>query len=295
MTTITAFLQLIRWKNLGLLSLSLFLLKYQVFPFLELKSQLNQLEFLLFILSILSTAAAGNTINDIFDIPIDAINKPTVTTIGKKINLATAKKSYILLLVGGILSGFAVCIRTGNLLVFPVYILTAFLLYYYSKSLKKVALLGNFSIALLLVFPMLLLSYFEQVFENTYALYFVVVFAIFAFVLNLLREIIKDQEDIDGDHAFGLKTLPILIGQQRTVKLTTMLGVCFFLFITFVWEVYINKPLEIGFYTFGIILPYMYFLFSNFKSKKKAHYRKNSLLLKLIMSGGLILLFLLTL
>ena len=166
-------------------------------------------------------AAAGNIINDYFDLNIDRVNKPHKVVIEKVINRRWAIAWHIVLSGLGILLSFHVSKRTGLLWIGPANALSVLLLFIYSASLKKKFLIGNILVSLLTAWVILVLSLSQIELHRSLqasssasrAIFkFGMVYAGFAFIISLIREVIKDMEDVDGDTRYGCKTMPIVWG-----------------------------------------------------------------------------------
>lgn len=291
------YLNIVRWKNLLLLLLSQLLFKYQVFPYFNSTSTLSTIEFSLLLTSILCIAAGGYIINDIFDIECDKINKPKKVYIPKLINLKTAKTFYVSITGLGFLSGLTLSLLTNNRIHIITYLAVITLLYVYSFFLKGIAILGNITIAFLVSFNLILLLLIDaNIYELNEAIYLTLLFSLFAFLINFLREIIKDIEDINGDYNAGLKTLPILIGTNRTVKFILILSLIplYFLINFGTQELSYHYSIQMFYWVF-IVAPFFLFLYKTYTAKSKSHFSFISKLLKLILTFGLLLIFLITL
>lgn len=151
-------------------------------------------------------AAAGYIINDYYDIKIDLINKPDRVVIGKGITRRYALLFHTALSVLGIAMGVLLGLRVA-----AIHFVSAFLLWWYSNYLKRQPFIGNFVVALLTGLSVWLVN---VVYHQNYAL--VSIYALFAFFITLVREIVKDMEDLKGDNTFGCRTLPIVWGVRRT-------------------------------------------------------------------------------
>ena len=157
-------------------------------------------------LSTVCIAAAGYIINDYFDVKIDLINKPERVVIGRYLKRRVAMGVHQILNVIGCIIGLYV-----SKWVFLADVLAASLLWYYSAQFKKQPLVGNVVISLLTALSLLVLAIYYR--QNTNM---VLIYALFSFGISLIREIIKDMQDIRGDARFGCRTLPIVWGLRRT-------------------------------------------------------------------------------
>jgi 4-hydroxybenzoate polyprenyltransferase len=256
------------------------------------------------VLSTVLLAAGGYVINNIFDQDTDTINKPNNVIIGKSISEAKAYNIYVALNCIGVGIGFYL----SNVIQKPgfasIFILIAATLYFYATSLKQMILIGNIIVALLLAFSVIIIGVFD-LYPATYegnqqemAVIFSILldYALFTFILNFIREIVKDLEDVNGDYNQGMNTLPIAIGINRTSKIVFALSFIPILAILF----YINNYLfQLQFATLYLMLsvlgPLLYFTFKIWNAKTKNDFYKLSLLLKWILLFGIVSIVVITL
>jgi 4-hydroxybenzoate polyprenyltransferase len=290
-------LRTFRPLNLFIIALIFFLVRYciimpafiteyhntGVFP-----QHMTKPEFFILLFATLMIAAGGYVINDVFDINIDAVNKPRKNAIGKSFSIESAKlTSYILFTIGSI-AGIALSFRlhvTAMGLLLPF---SAVSLFMYSSHFKRRMLIGNFIIALLSALSVLLVAFFEPGFYPN--IQFVLVYAVFAFFISLIREIIKDAEDIDGDELAQCKTFPILFGIRKTKLLLSLLIVlnlaviCYFLSIYF----YHNTVIDFWYLVAIFAIPFfaLGYLVSAAEIKKDFQYA--SAFAKFVMLYGLL-------
>jgi 4-hydroxybenzoate polyprenyltransferase len=199
---IVSFLRLTRVWNLVILALA------QYFTAIMLIDRANvfDVRFFLLVASTGFIAAAGYIINDYYDIKIDLINKPERVVIGKGITRRYAIMYHTLLSFAGIAIGTYLSWKIG-ILNFGA----AFLLWWYSNSLKRQPLVGNLVVSLLTALAIVIV---DSLYKTGNTLIFI--YAAFAFFITLIREVIKDMEDLKGDDTFGCKTLPIIWGMRKT-------------------------------------------------------------------------------
>lgn len=202
------------------------LLFTQLLAFVSLRPDLTSLayshELPLFVFAQVLIAAGGYIINDYFDIKIDAINKPSGLVVGKTFPPRWAMATHVVL--NAIAVGIAAYIdpKIGG-----CFLLISFLLLYYSASLKRKFLLGNLLVALLMGSSILILL----LLDDALLLPWILFYAGFAFYTGLTREIIKDVEDMEGDKAFGCKTLPIVKGYPFTRRLLVVMKMGLFVLL----------------------------------------------------------------
>ena len=239
------------------------------------------LNVLLAALSAGFTASAGNIINDIFDIEIDKINRPTRPLPS---GILTINEAYILFLICFVTSGILV-VSIGQIVVIIV-LLSHLLLFLYSKYLKRIPLVGNITVAFL---TGLVFIFGGVVVENPSA---AIIPALFAFLINLIRELVKDMQDVEGDRAAGVITFPIKFGFQKTKYLKTFITLILILFTLYP---FITKLYEIEYViiVMVIVTPLLVFILKKlFEDDSIKNLNKMSNLLKLNMIFGLIAIYL---
>jgi 4-hydroxybenzoate polyprenyltransferase len=215
-----ALLRLIRFPNLLIVLLTQYLVRIcLVGSKSDWLRHVADGRFFLLCLSTLCIAAAGYIINDYYDIKIDTINKPRRVVVGRVLSRRQAIFAHTFLNLTGIGLGALVALRIG-----AVNFGAAFLLWTYSNRLKQLPFVGNFTVALLTAATLWVVVLYNP--QNAPVVY---TYSVFAFFITLIREIIKDMEDVRGDATFGCRTLPIVWGLRRTKTLLYVLVVAFLL------------------------------------------------------------------
>jgi len=292
-----SFFQLIRWKNLLMIALIQLLFHYIYFSTFNVTVALNDFHFSLLILATISVAAAGNIINDLYDIEADKINKPKKVLLTSKITKKQAQSFYIILNSIGVSIGFYLAYYIGNISFVSIFVITALLLKVYSTSLKKKALIGNILVSLLISLSILIVGFFDVIpaitddngINQYLGFYGLLDYAIFAFMLNFLRELVKDIEDVNGDKKLKMNTLPILIGRKRTKNVIFSLSFIPLIIITYYsFDNFSSLPLVLAYMLIVVMLPFLYFMSKLLYAKNKKDYIFLSRLLKLIMLLGMI-------
>jgi 4-hydroxybenzoate polyprenyltransferase len=290
---LATYFKLIRWKNLLLIIYLFCIYKFLFFKLLNIETNTSIIYFLTLLLAVLSITAAGYIINDIFDIKTDLINKPTKTIVSKTITLETAKTWYKTTNSIGIILGVALCIKVNKPTYSFIFMGIALLLYLYSKKIKSIPLLGNTLVSLLtavgvLILPLFDINLIEIYNTNPIVIQLIVLLTIFSFFLNLLREILKDIEDINGDYSLNMNTLPILIGRDRTRKLTLVISLVPLILLVFIIFKYsdIYKNTIIFLFIF-VLIPLLFFMIKLKSAKKKKEIQTLSTMLKIIMFLGI--------
>ncbi|RIV24979.1 prenyltransferase [Fibrisoma montanum] len=208
------FLRLIRVQNLLIVVLTQFLARiFLVGPQDQWLQILVDPTIWLLSFSTVCIAAAGYIINDYFDIKIDLVNKPERVIIGRYLKRRVAMGAHQLLNFVGCVIG----LYLSNW-VFVTDVVAAGLLWFYSAQFKRQPFIGNVVISLLTALSLIVLAVYYR--QNADML---LIYALFSFAITLVREIIKDMEDIRGDARFGCRTLPIVWGLRRTKYLLYVL------------------------------------------------------------------------
>ncbi|OGX82887.1 hypothetical protein BEN48_17430 [Hymenobacter glacialis] len=202
---------LVRWPNLLIMLLCLALVRAGLLlPELPVQEALLRPRFGLLVVAALLVAAAGYIINDYYDVKIDAINRPDRLVIGRVVRRRKAMLAHLLLsTVGVLLAGWL------HPVLGAVTLGTALLLWGYSARFKRVALVGNVSIATLTA-ALVLLPELQLQLERNDSNSVVWPYALAAFLLTVVREIVKDVEDMRGDAQHDCRTLPLVLGMART-------------------------------------------------------------------------------
>lgn len=296
-------LKLVRYKNLLIIAVTQLLIKYALLVPFGAAIMLNWFGMALLIISTLCLAAAGNIINDIFDVDTDRINRPHNLIIGQKISEKTAYNLFIGLNIVGIGIGFYLSHLVGKSGLFALFVIISALLYIYASYLKRTLLIGNIVISLLVAMSILIVGLFELLpainSQNQSAQLFffkiLVDYAIFAFSINLIREIAKDLEDIDGDYKAGMQTLPIILGRSRATKvLFALILLPLFGVVYYVTTYLYKQPIAVGYFLVAVIAPLIYCSLKAFNAKTKKEFHHISQMLKLVMVFGILSLVLYT-
>lgn len=292
-----AYLKLIRPLNLLIIAVVQCLIKFMLFPAFGAETALSAAQFLWLVVSTVLIAAAGNVINDIHDVEIDRINKPERVLVGKHIGERTAYNYFIVLNILGVISGFVLANQVGKPGLAAIFIIISALLYMYATQIKALLLVGNLLISTLVAMSLLIVVVFDiypaidlelstaqqQVSE------IVLHYAVFAFVINLIREIVKDLEDMNGDKNGNINSLAISMGRLRTTQFVfslaslTIVAVVVYLY-TFLYD----KKLMVVYFLLLIVAPLLYFCVQCWGAEKKKEYSRLSIILKLVMVSGML-------
>jgi len=229
--------------------------------------------FLIVLLSAL-TIASGYIINNFYDSKKDLINRPNKSMLDRLVSQKTKLQVYFSVNFIVFLLAFFVSIRA--VLFFSCYI---FLIWFYSHKLKKIVVIGNLTASLLAVLPFFaILLYFKNFYHVIFA------HATFLYLLILIREMIKDLENIKGDIANDYQTIPVIFGENISKKIITFLTISTIIPIYFLIEIFEVGYMDIYFYVSMIIL--IFFLQKLWKSETKSDYLKLHNILKFIVVSG---------
>ncbi len=309
MRLITAFFKLVRWPNLVFIALTQFLF-YYCFMYSHDRglnnSSVTFLKSSLFILLVAASvliAAGGYIINDYFDLNIDKINRPSRLIVEKIIRRRWAILWHIILSSIGVLLSFYIGYKIDNWLLGPLNLFSVVLLWYYSTTFKKELMIGNVIISLLTAWVVLVLYFCELRFyyvfnveSDSYKYYITqlfkaaVLYGSFAFIISLIREVVKDLEDIQGDEKYGCRTMPIVWGVPASkifiatwlVVLISALGIVQF------YVLQLQRWWSALYCFLFVIIPLIFILRNLDKAKVSKDYHKLSSGIKLIMLTGIL-------
>jgi 4-hydroxybenzoate polyprenyltransferase len=220
------------------------------------------------------TIASGYIINNFYDTKKDLINRPRKAMLDRLVSQGTKLKVYFSInLFVVFLASF---ISWKAILFFSSFI---FIIWYYSHKLKKYPIIGNLTAAFLAVLPFFgVLMYYKNFYDVIFA------HATFLYLLILLREFVKDLENIEGDLVADYKTIPVLYGEVAAKYTITVLIILTIIPVYFLIDVYDVGYMDVYFYISYMFL--LFFLLKLWKSKTKKEFLKLHFLLKLIILAG---------
>ncbi|MBF6640822.1 geranylgeranylglycerol-phosphate geranylgeranyltransferase [Flavobacterium sp. J49] len=292
------FLKLIRYQNLLLLAFMQLIFRYGFLKHEAIYLFLNDFQYGLLVLSTMMIAGAGYIINDVMDQETDSENKPFKMVIGKGISEAMAYNIYFALNVTGVGIGFYLSNTIQKPTFAGIFIIIVTLLYLYATTFKRMLLIGNLIVAFLLAISILIIGVYDLLpltFESNQkemGVYFSLLldYALFAFLINFIREIVKDMEDVNGDYNQGMNTLPIALGIGRTAKVVFGLGIT----VTLILLWYINTYLMENQLYYAVIYallfvvgPMIFFVIRIWNAKSKKNFHLLSSVLKWIIFFGI--------
>ncbi len=299
---LAAFMQIIRVKNLVMIALTQFFVRLfiidPVFFNYKIEHALSGIEFYIFVTATLCIAAAGYIINDYFDVGMDRVNKPMRVTIGEYFSRQQAFRLHLIFNIIGVALGIFSAWLAGNVRLGFIFPVIAGILWFYAKTYKKVFLLGNILVGLVTAAVPLVVAYSETklftvsnvvtIEAGKEIMRFTVGYAIFAFLATLIREIIKDAEDIEGDREYGCQTLPIVLGLKTTKVIIASLTLMMIglLFIAQQYFFRDNLLMEVSYILIALQLPAAGMLFYLVPATTQDDFARLSKWMKVLMALG---------
>ncbi|MDY0102739.1 MAG: geranylgeranylglycerol-phosphate geranylgeranyltransferase [Lentimicrobium sp.] len=302
-----AFFRLVRWPNLLVTALTMYLVRHAlivpVYDNYGLLPAMGEFVFALLVASTVLIAAAGYIINDYFDLRADRINKPDKMVIGKVIHRRKGIILHSFLNVLATIGGFYVARESGSLRLGFIFPMVAMLLWLYSVKYKRMVIWGNVSVAFLSALVVILVWLFEFLTLRNQPESFitlsgnmkfitalVLAYAVFAFLVSMIRELVKDAEDIPGDEKAAYLTFPVVHGFTATRMLGSFLTVAtFILLLVAVWWLFSASLILTAVYLLVLVaLPLVFIVISINKASSKQDFGQLSSLLKLLMFAGVL-------
>ena len=307
---IKPYLQLLRVGNLTFVAILLYVMeKWVATPLLQLE-QFGELMpwwiLTLLIVSVVGIAAGGYVINDYFDVKIDRINRPDNLVVTRIISRDTAMHIFYGLTAVGVIAGTVVAWWAHSWTLLFTYVVIPGLLWFYSASYKRMFLVGNLVVAFASAIVPLLVAianadYLHHLYQNALA-YSPIVgelyvwtggFAIFAFLLTWVREIVKDIEDIEGDREMECRTLPIVWGDKVAKIIATILLVVIATLIVYILFAVLPfshewKSLPTRYVVFGLIVPILCSIVLLWAANNRTEYHRVQTIIKFAMFMGML-------
>jgi len=313
-----AFFKLIRVQNLLIIAVTQYLMRWsiiyplliklsvvsneEVIHFKDFGLQFNEFYFALLVLSTMLITGAGYVINDYFDIKTDVFNHPDNVIVGRKISRRAVMLIHIVMNFTGVALGIFISFLIHLPALAVIFLLIPGLLWFYSTTYKRQFLIGNIIVSFLTGLVPFMVVLFEIPCLNAeygtvmidYHANFNILFgwvggfAIFAFWLTLIRELIKDMEDFEGDREYGRKTLPVKLGLGVTKAIIVVLLALFLSGLMWVYFMFIPDVSTLVYLSIALVLPTLYLIFRLTMSQIKKDYHLCSLLTKGIMLSGIL-------
>ena len=234
------------------------------------------LDWRLFIIVFASslTIASGYIINNFYDSQKDLINRPRKSMLDRLVSQHT--KLYAYFGINFIVFFMALLVSWRAALFFSVYI---FLIWFYSHKVKKFTFIGNLMAAMMAVLPFFaILIYYRNFYEVIFA------HATFLYLLLLIREMVKDLENLSGDFVANYRTVPVVFGERKSKEIITVLALCAIIPLYLLIEVFEIGYMDIYFYCSAIVL--LFLLIKLWNSATKPDYVKLHNALKILVVAG---------
>lgn len=302
--------RLIRIPNLLIIALTMVLMRYCIIQPIFIRYYIDlefpTLLFMLLVLTVVLIAAAGYMINDYFDVKTDLVNRPDKVIIGKHIKASKVYLAYFVINFIALGISFYLSVSVGVTSMTFLFPLAMGLLWFYSTTYKRQLLTGNILVSIIVAGVPLLVALYEMPLIHVKYLHYPLAYsillkiiaawcgtyALFAFIVNLIRELVKDIEDFEGDIAFGRTTLPIAFG-LKTSKIVVVSLIAVTIVIIEVVFIFLLEPNKLDLITFVyfhmlLIIPLLIAAILIFMANQKKHYTIISLIIKLVMVSGLL-------
>lgn len=301
MKLIGAFFRLIRWPNLVFIAITQVLFYTCVLlPTLGADSKLSPVIFSILAGSSVLIAAAGYIINDYFDLNIDQVNKPDAIVVQRFISRRWAIFWHFIFSSIGIVMAFYISWELRNPIIGFANFGCVILLWLYSTTFKKQLLIGNVLISLLTAWVILVIYFAEMsvtrfdepdyinAFKNVFK--YAVLYSGFAFLISLIREVVKDMEDREGDARYGCKTIPIVWGMPAAKLFVGIWTVVLLANLTVIQVIGLFKGWWLGvvFCLLTVMIPLVKFLIDLRKADQPADLHRLSSLIKMVMLAGIL-------
>jgi 4-hydroxybenzoate polyprenyltransferase len=292
MQKLKAIFTIIRFPNLVFIFLSQIIVYFKVIVPLAILAQLHTVitNSDIFILALSTTliAAGGYIINDYFDVKIDEINKPSRVTVELQFKRRHIMFAHIILDIIAVLITIPLALKAGHISLIGIPLISILMLVLYSAYFKRKPLSGNLIVAALTALTVYTPALYEFNIFHRVSMESITIIAIYAFCLTLMREIVKDLEDLKGDEADGCRTFPIVFGINHSKNLLYLLATLFFIFNSYIISFlhYFYQAFFVGLLNIAMIM-FVYYLW---KANKHIQLKFLSRLLKIITFYGVILL-----
>lgn len=302
-----AFLKLIRWPNLLMVAATMYLTRYFLIqPFYILQKaelQLSNFNFFIFVLGAVLISAGGYIINDIFDLFIDPINRPKRMVVGNQIPKNKAENIYYIISGIGVALEIYIGFVVKSVNIGFLFLIAAMIFYFYSLRYKRIFFWGNFVVSFLTGFVPIIVwlveffatkahpTEFATMATNLWLItWFVLGFGLFAFFTSLIRELIKDIEDREGDARWGCNTIPVVWGVAKSKQLALIYTIA--LLVLTLSAAYMLYDYGIsylaGFSGVVIGLPLLFFISKLLKADSNEDFHFLSTFMKIIMAIGVL-------
>ncbi len=279
------YLKLIKYDNLLIIAFAQLCIKYGLFEPFGVAITLSDFGMVLLVIATISIAAAGNIIIAIY-------NQEGQVLLHTSITEKSANRLFVIFNAIGVLIGFYL----SNLIERPgfaaLFVLVSGIFYIYASYLKEILIVKNIVIGVLAALSLIVVGIFdllpaitEKNRESQTVIFSIILdYAVFAFLIVTLREIIKDSINMDRDHNIGIKTIPIVFGKSRTIKLIGAAAIIpIAAVIYYIYTYLFSNTQAVIFVLILLIAPLIYFMIKSFTAESEKHIVTLKILLKIIL------------
>lgn len=294
-----ALFKLIRWPNLLMIAFIQYLIRFSFTEAMNLPHALDHFYYGIGVLCSVLLAAGGYIINDLYDLPVDKVNKPQRISIGKGISEDNAWYLYFGTIILASICAYVLAIEADMENLWMIAPLAASILYLYAFDLKKRPLIGNVLVSALTAMPVFLVAVFDflpagteenaAIVQESFRV--IIYYALLAFWLNLIREILKDLEDREGDRQAGYKTLALILPTVASkIVLLLLLSAGLYPIIEYGYRLFSgSSDKSSGAYVFlAVVLPLLVLGFQIVRATTAKQFKRASTLSKIIMLLGIL-------
>lgn len=243
-------------------------------PDLPLRAVIFDDNLFFLILSTTTVIASGYIINNFYDSEKDLINRPRKTMLDRFISQRTKLSVYFLLNFAAIF--FASYVSFRAVVFFSIYI---FMIWFYSYRIKKLLFLGNLVASILAITPFFVIFVYYKNFETV-----IFIHATFLYLMIVMRELVKDLENLKGDLIQNYKTIPVVYGEKLSKFFLSILSIIAIIPILLLTTRFDTGLMDYYFYISFILL--IFFLLMLYFSTAKWQYLLLHNILKLIIVAG---------
>ncbi len=264
--------------------------------------QLPDAYFLILVLINILLGAGGYVINDYYDRRVDNINRPDSVVVDKLLPRRSAIIYHIALTAAAIVLAAIFAWHLHMISIFLMYVMLAGLFWMYSTTYKKQLFVGNLVVSVctaLIPLQVGLFEYLTLTREYGYdmllndlsfmpIMHWMAAFAFFAFIINLIREIVKDMEDLEGDNYYGCNTIPLCYGIRIAKIISISLSIITIVALIMVYQLYIHDFITLLYISAFIILPLAVAAILTVRADEAKDYHRVSTILKIAMLTGVL-------
>jgi 4-hydroxybenzoate polyprenyltransferase len=290
---------MLRVPNLLIIAVTFFILRFLIFipiySAYSAKPGMGEAEYMIMVIITMCIAAAGYIINDYFDVATDRVNRPKQQIIGKQITSGQARTTALLFSLLVVFASIGLSIAMHDWLPASLLILALAVAWWYAVHLKRTFLWGNIAVSCMsagtLAMAWLIESHYSTINVEGSGIItnIVTAISIFAFLLSLKREIVKDIEDMEGDKMIRCQSLPLVKGVPFTKTILLILASITFILLVAaqIYLFHFGRNVALVWLLIAVQIPLAFFAIKLTKAETKTDFHFLSSMLKWIMVGGI--------